>query len=132
MTTCPPKEKQPCSVELGRIRTTDREMMRSLFILLAIVAAMTTAFSPSSSKVSRRVQSISSSSSSYVRTPTSLKIDLGEPEREKLTRDTEPDEFFSTNTDKMSDSEKLPIAIAGLVGISLPFILGLIALYAAK
>ena len=110
-----------------------REMMRSLFILLAIVAAMTTAFSPSSSTVSRRVQSISSSSSSsYVRTPTSLKIDLGEPEREKLTRDTEPDEFFSTNTDKMSDSEKLPIAIAGLVGISLPFILGLIALYAAK
>ena len=106
--------------------------MRSLFILLAIVA-MTTAFSPSSSTVSRRVQSISSSSSSsYVRTPTSLKIDLGEPEREKLTRDTEPDEFFSTNTDKMSDSEKLPIAIAGLVGISLPFILGLIALYAAK
>ena len=119
-----------------------REMMRSLFILLAIVAAMTTAFSPSSSKVSRRVQSISSSSSSYVRTSlsdhivgrrsTSLNIDLGEPEREKLTRDTEPDEFFSTNTDKMSDSEKLPIAIAGLVGISLPFILGLIALYAAK
>ena len=141
MTTCPPKEKQPCSVELGRIRTTDREMMRSLFILLAIVA-MTTAFSPSSSTVSRRVQSISSSSSSYVRTSlsdhivgrrsTSLNIDLGEPEREKLTRDTEPDEFFSTNTDKMSDSEKLPIAIAGLVGISLPFILGLIALYAAK
>ena len=119
-----------------------REMMRSLFILLAIVAAMTTAFSPSSSTVSRRVQSISSSSSSYVRTSlsdhivgrrsTSLNIDLGEPEREKLTRDTEPDEFFSTNTDKMSDSEKLPIAIAGLVGISLPFILGLIALYAAK
>ena len=99
-------------------------MMRSLFILLAIVAAMTTAFSPSSSTVSRRVQSISSS--------TALNIDLGEPEREKLTRDTEPDEFFSTNTDKMSDSEKLPIAIAGLVGISLPFILGLIALYAAK
>ena len=98
-------------------------MMRSLFILLAIVA-MTTAFSPSSSTVSRRVQSISSS--------TALNIELGEPEREKLTRDTEPDEFFSTNTDKMSDSEKLPIAIAGLVGISLPFILGLIALYAAK
>ena len=37
-----------------------------------------------------------------------------------------------SNTDKMSDEEKIPIAIAGLVGISLPFILGLIALYAAK
>jgi hypothetical protein len=32
----------------------------------------------------------------------------------------------------MSDEEKLPIAIAGLVGISLPFILGMIALYASK
>jgi hypothetical protein len=32
----------------------------------------------------------------------------------------------------MSDEEKLPIAIAGIVGISLPFILGLIALYSAK
>jgi hypothetical protein len=32
----------------------------------------------------------------------------------------------------MTDEEKLPIAIAGLAGISLPFILGLIALYMAK
>ena len=36
------------------------------------------------------------------------------------------------NTDKMSDEEKIPIALAGLAGISLPFILGLIALYAAQ
>jgi hypothetical protein len=32
----------------------------------------------------------------------------------------------------MSDEEKFPIALAGLAGISLPFILGLIALYASK
>jgi hypothetical protein len=32
----------------------------------------------------------------------------------------------------MTDEEKIPIAIAGMVGISLPFILGMIALYAAK
>ena len=36
------------------------------------------------------------------------------------------------NTDKMTDEEKLPLAIGGLVFISLPFIAGLIALYAAK
>ena len=36
------------------------------------------------------------------------------------------------NTDKMSDEEKLPIALAGLAGISLPFIFGMIALYAAQ
>ena len=46
--------------------------------------------------------------------------------------DSEPEDFFSTNTDKMSDKEKIPLAIAGLVGISLPFIFGLIALYSAK
>lgn len=40
--------------------------------------------------------------------------------------------LLDRNTDKMSDEEKLPIALAGLAGISLPFILGLIALYAAK
>ncbi|KAL3944103.1 MAG: hypothetical protein SGBAC_001834 [Bacillariaceae sp.] len=55
-----------------------------------------------------------------------------EKERDALTRDTEPEEYFQTNTDKMSDEEKLPIALAGLAGISLPFILGLIALYSAK
>ncbi|KAG7360238.1 hypothetical protein IV203_035337 [Nitzschia inconspicua] len=53
-------------------------------------------------------------------------------ERNALTRDSEPEDYFQTNTDKMSDEEKIPIAIAGLVGISLPFILGLIALYAAR
>ena len=36
------------------------------------------------------------------------------------------------NTDKMSDEEKLPIAIAGVAFISLPFIAGLIALYSAQ
>lgn len=32
----------------------------------------------------------------------------------------------------MSDKEKLPIAIAGVAFIALPFIAGLIALYAAQ
>jgi hypothetical protein len=32
----------------------------------------------------------------------------------------------------MTDQEKLPLAIAGIAFISLPFIAGLIALYAAK
>eukprot|EP00541_Cyclophora_tenuis_P002330 CAMPEP_0116554976 /NCGR_PEP_ID=MMETSP0397-20121206/7888_1 /TAXON_ID=216820 /ORGANISM="Cyclophora tenuis, Strain ECT3854" /LENGTH=99 /DNA_ID=CAMNT_0004080191 /DNA_START=85 /DNA_END=384 /DNA_ORIENTATION=- len=57
---------------------------------------------------------------------------MDEPERKKLTRDTEPDEFFKTNTDKMTDAEKLPLAIGGFLFISLPFIAGLIALYASK
>jgi hypothetical protein len=32
----------------------------------------------------------------------------------------------------MSDQEKIPIAIAGIAFIALPFIAGLIALYSAK
>jgi hypothetical protein len=32
----------------------------------------------------------------------------------------------------MSDEEKIPIAIAGIAFITIPFIAGLIALYAAK
>lgn len=90
---------------------------------------------------------------------------LGEPERKKLTRDSEPEEFFATwvflwfttiilhrcfltfwhiafivpfhhyfyrNTDKMTDKEKLPIALIGVAAICVPFIAGLIALYASK
>lgn len=42
----------------------------------------------------------------------------GKPEREGLTRDNEPDEFFSTNMDDMSDEEKLksPVVIGGACG----------------
>jgi hypothetical protein len=32
----------------------------------------------------------------------------------------------------MTDSEKIPVALLGLFFISLPFVAGLIALYAAK
>lgn len=97
-------------------------MMRTLLTILFFSTA--TAFTPIKSSIPTRAAPS---------TPTALKEGLGiDPERKKLTRENEPDEFFSTNTDKMSDEEKIPIAIAGLVGISLPFILGLIALYSAK
>ena len=96
-------------------------MIRSLITLLAIIT-MASAFAPQASQLSR----------TNTLSTTQIYQLGGEQERKKLTRDSEPDEFFSTNTDKMSDEEKIPIAIAGLVGISLPFIAGLIALYAAK
>jgi len=103
--------------------------MRSLLLLFAIIA-MATAFTPTTNHAV--LQNNKQSNTNYARTTTSLNIDMGEPERKALTRESEPDEFFSTNTDKMSDEDKIPIAVAGLVGISLPFIAGLIALYAAK
>jgi hypothetical protein len=49
-----------------------------------------------------------------------------------LSRDTEPDDFFSTNMDKMSDSEKLPLALGGLAVVSIPFIIGMVVLYGSK
>lgn len=100
--------------------------MRSLVILLAMVATVA-AFSPGS--MTRRV-AVRSSSSSF--SPLNMGFGAPDPDQKRMTRENEPDEYFVTNTDKMSDEEKLPIAIMGLVGISLPFILGLIALYAAK
>ena len=102
--------------------------MRSLVILLAMVATVA-AFSPGS--MTRRV-AVRSSSSSSSSSPLNMGFGAPDPDQKRMTRDNEPDEYFVTNTDKMSDEEKLPIAIMGLVGISLPFILGLIALYAAK
>ena len=102
--------------------------MRSLVILLAMVATVA-AFSPGS--MTRRV-AVRSSSSSSSSSPLNMGFGAPDPDQKRMTRENEPDEYFVTNTDKMSDEEKLPIAIMGLVGISLPFILGLIALYAAK
>jgi hypothetical protein len=98
-------------------------MIRSLLSILAIIA-MASAFAPQSNQVITSRTTPSSTTQIYQLG--------GEQERKKLTRDSEPDDYFVTNTDKMSDEEKIPIAIAGLVGISLPFIAGLIALYAAK
>ena len=49
-----------------------------------------------------------------------------------LTRENEPDEYFATDMDKMTDAEKIPVAIGGFLFISLPFVAGLIALYASK
>ena len=46
--------------------------------------------------------------------------------------DLTPANLDDRNTDKMTDEEKLPIAIAGVAFITLPFIAGLIALYAAQ
>merc|ERR1719491_1042763 len=47
--------------------------------------------------------------------------DDDEPPKQ-LTRDNEPDEYFSSKMDEMSDGEKLPVALAGLAAISFPFI----------
>mmetsp|Transcript_21244 Transcript_21244/g.36271 ORF Transcript_21244/g.36271 Transcript_21244/m.36271 type:complete len:100 (+) Transcript_21244:83-382(+) len=99
-------------------------MIRSLLSVLAIIA-MASAFTPQPTTPLTTLRTTPSSTTQIYQIG-------GEPERQALTRDTEPDDFFVTNTDKMSDGEKLPIAIMGLVGISLPFVAGLIALYAAK
>lgn len=60
----------------------------------------------------------------------SMQFGGGDPERKGITRDTEPDEFFATNMDDMSDEEKLksPVVIGGLIILIAPFLVGAIAL----
>lgn len=104
-------------------------MMRQTSLVVALLVAVLSvasvgAFAPATSSISQRPAVSAPSTPLYM---------FGEGEEpKKLTRDNEPDEYFSSNMDKMSDQEKLPIALAGLAFISLPFIAGLIALYAAK
>ena len=52
----------------------------------------------------------------------------------KLTRDSEPEEFFSTNMDSMSDADKLknPVVIGGVAILVLPFLVGLVVLATGK
>merc|ERR1719326_1090692 len=58
----------------------------------------------------------------------------GEQERSSITRDSEPEEFFATNMDNMSDAEKLksPAVIIGLGILVVPFVVGMIALSLAQ
>lgn len=56
-------------------------------------------------------------------------MQFGEPGK-GLTREDEPEEFFKTNMDDMTDAEKIksPVVIGGLALLVLPFIIGAIAL----
>mgnify|MGYP001471543209 CR=1 FL=1 len=49
-----------------------------------------------------------------------------------IQRDEEDEEYFESAMDRASFSEKLPLALGVLGGISLPFIVGLIYLYQNK
>mmetsp|Transcript_17042 Transcript_17042/g.23396 ORF Transcript_17042/g.23396 Transcript_17042/m.23396 type:complete len:105 (-) Transcript_17042:402-716(-) len=102
-----------------------RQLLLASALVVAVLAASTSAFVPSSS-VARKF-AVSQEQKSRVNMGF-----MGDEEPKKLTRENEPDEYFTSKMDKMSDEEKLPIALAGLAFISLPFIAGLIALYAAK
>ena len=92
-----------------------------LFTIFIAIATLSNAFAPSS-----QIQTVKS--------VTKINMGFGMPDEEtkKLTRDNEPDEYFATNMDKMSDADKIPVAIGGFLFISLPFVAGLIALYASK
>lgn len=101
----------------------------SLFVSLLIVAALahtTTAFAPATQFARTQL------SRPNVATSINMGFGMGDEPPKKLTRENEPEEYFTSEMDKMSDAEKLPIALAGLAGISLPFIAGLIFLYASK
>merc|ERR1712194_813757 len=97
--------------------------MGLLVVAIAFLASGSSAFAPNS-QMSSKVFATST-------TPLMGVLD-GDQERKALTRESEPEEFFATNTDKMSDEEKIPIALAGLAAISQPFILGLILCMLAR
>ena len=95
-------------------------------LIFTILIALSHSFAPSS-----QIQRVTNSP---ITSKSSIHMGFGMPDEEpkKLTRDNEPEQYFATNLDKLSDQEKLPIAIGGFLFISLPFVAGLIALYASK
>ena len=92
-----------------------------LTVFLAI-ASFSNAFAPSS-----QIQSVSTRTG-----PINMGFGMPDDDVKPLTRENEPDEYFATDMDKMTDAEKIPVAIGGFLFISLPFVAGLIALYASK
>jgi hypothetical protein len=67
---------------------------------------------------------------SRLRLPPTMQFGGNKNEPKGLSRDAEPDQFFKTNMDDMSDAEKIksPVVIAGLLLLIGPFIIGAIAL----
>mmetsp|Transcript_27635 Transcript_27635/g.50166 ORF Transcript_27635/g.50166 Transcript_27635/m.50166 type:complete len:107 (+) Transcript_27635:138-458(+) len=96
-------------------------------LAVAIVATSVTAFAPGAA-----VRRFAVAPGQVTSRSTPLNMGFMGDEPPKLTRETEPEDFFSSDVDKMSDKEKIPIALAGLAFVSLPFIAGLIFLYASK
>ena len=99
------------------------------FVSILIVAVAYFALSTNAFVIPQQTSSVSQQ---LGQKKTRVNLNIGDQERTQLTRDSEPEDFFQTNTDKMTDQEKLPIAIAGVAFICVPFIAGLIALYSAK
>jgi hypothetical protein len=67
---------------------------------------------------------------SRLRLPPTMQFGGNKNEPKGLSRDAEPDQFFKTNMDDMSDAEKIrsPVVLAGLLLLIGPFIIGAIAL----
>ena len=110
--------------------STRLSLLLSVLVVVSIAISSTVAFTQSAT-LSRTGVIARAKSAPFTRI--NMGFGLGdEDEPKKLTRENEPEDYFATNMDKMSDTEKLPVALAGLFFVSLPFIAGLIALYAAK
>lgn len=92
-----------------------------LTLVVTVFALSANAFAPSATVSKKMFQ-------------TALNEGFGMPDEDvkPLTRDNEPDEFFSSKMDNLEGSEAVNVALMGLAGISLPFIAGMIALYAAS
>ena len=75
---------------------------------------------------------LASPTRSVAGTPIAVRMQMfgGSEKPEGLTRDNEPEEFFKTNMDDMTDAEKIksPVVIGGLALLIAPFIVGAIAL----
>jgi|AntAceMinimDraft_1070359.scaffolds.fasta_scaffold225935_1 hypothetical protein len=100
----------------------------SIFVLM-VVLATTAAFS-----INRACalpgRSVCRISNSVVFRPSSALFATEPPE--KITRESEAEEFFESEMDRKPFSEKLPAAMAFLGAVSLPFLVGLIYLYQNK
>ena len=105
-----------------------RTAILSLLVTILACVSLSHAFAPTS-----QLSNVNVNVNKSTATRMNMGFGMGDGDEPKtLTRENEPEEYFSTNLDKMSDADKIPIAIGGFLFISLPFVAGMIALYASK
>ena len=103
---------------------------RVLLSLLALAGASALQLQP--------MMRVAAVSASPLRVPAAPRCQFGQKkddtEQKGISRDNEPEEFFASDWDDLSDAEKLksPVVIGGIALIVGPFIIGAIALAAGR
>merc|ERR1711892_396136 len=118
---------------MGKQRETLRDLPMALRLLLSLLV-----LAGASALQLQPLMRVADVGASPLRGPAAPRCQFGQKkpdtEQKGISRDSEPEEFFASDWDDLSDAEKLksPVVIGGIALIVGPFLIGAIALAAGR